>query len=128
MSQVHNLEIDERIQRLKSRYAGVFREELGCLKGFEVSIPVPRDVDPIFFKPRSVPFALKDRVDIELDKLESQGIWKRVEYSRWAAPIVPVLKNSKVLDGPIRICGDYKVTVNKVAPCDNYPIPNTSEQ
>ena len=47
---------------------------MGCLKGFEVSIPVPRDVDPIFFKPRSVPFALKDRVDIELDKLESRHL------------------------------------------------------
>ena len=30
--------------------------------------------------------------------------------------------------GPIRICGNYKMTVNKVAPCDNYSIPNTSEQ
>ena len=41
---------------------------------------------------------------------------------------MPVLKDSKDIDGPVRICGDYKITVNKVAPCDNYPIPNTSEQ
>ena len=39
-----------------------------------------------------------------------------------------MLKDAKILDGPIRICGDYKVTVNKVAPCDYYPIPNTTEQ
>ena len=60
--------------------------------------------------------------------LEQQGVWKKVEYARWAAPIVPVLKDAKKTGGAIRICGDYKLTVNKVAPCDSYPIPNTSEQ
>ena len=38
------------------------------------------------------------------------------------------MKDSKNIEGPVRICGDYKVTVNKYALCDNYPIPNTSEQ
>ena len=39
-----------------------------------------------------------------------------------------MLKNSRDPSGPVRICGDYKTTVNQVAPCDSYPIPNTSEQ
>ena len=26
-------------------------------------------------------------------------------------------------DGSVRICGDYKVTVNKVTQCDIYPVP-----
>ncbi len=30
--------------------------------------------------------------------------------------------------GAIRICGDYKLTANKVAPLDSYPIPNTVDQ
>ena len=34
-------------------------------------------------------------------------------------PIVPILKK----DGSIRICGDYKITVNQVANVDSYPIP-----
>ena len=67
-------------------------------------------------------------MDEELDVLEQQGVWKKVEYARWAAPIVPVLKDAKNPGGAKRICGDYKLTVNKVAPCDSYPIPNTSEQ
>ena len=44
-------------------------------------------------------------------------------YSRWAAPIVPVLKS----DGTVRICGDYKQTINKAAHCDNYPLPCTED-
>ena len=126
--QVNKVNVECSIESLKGKYPGVFSDKLGCLKNFLVNIPVPEEAKPIFFKPRSVPYALKSRVDQELDKLEKQGVWKRVEYSRWAAPIVPVLKNAKEIDGPIRICGDYKVTVNKVAPCDNYPIPSTSEQ
>ena len=51
-----------------------------------------------------------------------------MKYSKWAAPIVVVLKDRMNPNGPIRICGDYKITVNSVAPCDNYPIPNTNEQ
>ena len=126
--EIHSVEIDERVEQIKSKYPDVFSGRLGCMKNFKVHIPVPDNVKPVYFKPRSVPYAMKSRVDNELDKLEKQGIWKRVEYSRWAAHIVPVLKDSKDIDGPVRICGDYKVTVNKVAPCDNYPIPNTSEQ
>ena len=42
-----------------------------------------------------------------------------MEFSDWAAPIVPVVKR----DGSIRICGDYKVTVNQAAKLDKYPLP-----
>ena len=75
-----------------------------------------------------MPYALRGRVEVELEKLVSQGVWKKVAYSKWAAPIVVVLKDARDPSGPIRICGDYKITVNAVAPLDNYPIPNTSDQ
>ena len=35
---------------------------------------------------------------------------------------VPVIKD----DGSIRICGDYKLTVNQVSELDNYTIPKMS--
>ena len=37
--------------------------------------------------------------------------------------MVPVLKS----DGTLRICGDYKQTINQVAQCDNYLIPSTDD-
>ena len=36
---------------------------------------------------------------------------------------MPILKK----DETIRFCGDYKVTVNKVASVDNYPIPKIDD-
>ena len=51
------------------------------------------------------------------------GIYEPVYSSKWAAPIVPVFKP----DGSIRICGDYKQTVNTVADCDKYPVPKTED-
>ena len=49
-----------------------------------------------------------------LDKLEEEGIIEPVDFSEWAAPIVPVVKR----DGSIRICGDYKLTINQAAEVD----------
>ena len=46
-----------------------------------------------------------------------------MEFSEWAAPIVPVAKPN----GTVRICGDYKLTVNQVSKLDNYPIPKTED-
>ena len=46
-----------------------------------------------------------------------------VEFSEWATPIVPIVKS----DGAIRICGDFKVTLNEVSKLDNYPIPKTED-
>ena len=98
------------------------------MKDYKVHIPVPENTSPRFCKARSVPYSMRDRVEDELNKLEKQGVWKRVTYSKWAAPIVPVLKDAKDPGGPVRICGDYKMTVNQFAPLDNYPIPNVRDQ
>lgn len=42
---------------------------------------------------------------------------KPVRFSEWATPIVPVVKE----DGSVRICGDYKISVNAVSKVDQYP-------
>ena len=71
-----------------------------------------------FFKPRPIPYAIREAMENELDRLESIGIIEKVEHSDWAAPIVPVPKG----DEKLRLCGDYKVTVNAQL-LDKYPLP-----
>lgn len=111
------------LNKILSEYKTVFNKELGTLKDVEITIPINPSVKPKFFRARPVPYALKEKIEIELKRLVDQGIYEPITSSQWAAPIVPVVKP----DGSIRICGDYKQTVNQVADCDKYPIPKTED-
>ncbi len=68
---------------------------------------------------RPVPYAIRSQVENELENLQQQGIIEPVSYSDWAAPIVTVLKANKK---SIRLCGDFKLTFNRVSNLDRYPI------
>ena len=81
------------------------------MKDAEAKLIIDTEVQPKFYRPRPVPYALKERVGQELDRLERTGVIEKIPNSEWAAPIVPVVKP----DGSIRICGDYKLTANKAA-------------
>ncbi len=97
----------------------LFKDELGSIHPFTATLHVNQDAHPKFYKPRPMPFALKDIVGQELDRLEEQGALKKVEFSEWAAPIVTIPKK----EGRIRICGDYKITINQALTVDQYPLP-----
>ena len=81
------------------------------------------DSPSIFHKARPVPYALRDKVAQQLEKLVKSGVLKPVNRSDWAAPIVVAPKS----DGNIRICGDYKVTVNKCVIEETYPLPTPED-
>ena len=89
----------------------------------EVDIPVDPNVKPMFFRARPVSYSRRDKIEKELERLVKQGVYEPVASLKWAAPIVPVLKD----DGSVRICGDYKQTVNKAAACDKYPVPKRED-
>ena len=105
------------------KHSDVFREELGELKGTQAKIHIDPQAQPRFHKSRPVPFALRKKVEQELERLEREGIIKPVQFSDWAAPIVPVVK----ADGSIRICGDYRLTINQASKLDAYPLPKVEE-
>ena len=115
--------VEHRLQDLLTRYSDVFRDELGTIQSMKVKLHLQPNATPRFFKPRSVPFALKPAIEEELVRLESSGIVQRVSTSDWAAPIVPVPKK----DGSMRLCGDYKVTINPVLNIEQYPLPKPQE-
>jgi hypothetical protein len=108
---------------LLNKYEDVFRDELGTMKDVEVHIELKEGVKPRFFRARPVPYALKHGIEESLERLLEQGIYEPVAHSLLAAPIVPVRKD----DGEIRICGDYKLTINQSAECDTYPVPKTED-
>ena len=64
------------------------------------------------------------KVEEELERLTKEGIIELVQYAEWAAPIVPVLKSDKT---SVRICGDFKLTVNQASKLNRYPIPKVED-
>ena len=110
-------------ESLLKKYEAVFEGGLGKMHHFKASLHINRDAVPRFHRPRSVPFALRETVGQELDRMEKEGVLERVSHSQWAAPIVPVPKK----DGHVRICGDFKVTVNSALQVDQYPLPKPED-
>ena len=99
---------NSKVQALIKKYAEVFQSGLGTMKSFRTHLHLKEGSKPRFYRPRTVTFAIKDIVGKELDRLEEAGIVIKENYSEWTAPIVPIPKQ----DGSIRVCGDFKVTIN----------------
>ena len=114
---------EDNVQELLQKYSQIFTAESGKVKGMKASLTLKENAQPKFCKARPVPYALKERVEKELDRLESEGIIQKVDHSDWATPIVAVPKG----DNSVRICGDYKVTVNPQLKVDQYPLPRIQD-
>lgn len=61
---------------------------------------------------------MKEKVREAIQVLQEQNILEQIAYSRCATPIVIVPKKS----GALRICADYKVTVNRSLDKMFYPL------
>ena len=126
--QIHNMadvssEKPRELENVLKEYEGVFSDGLGKFKNVEVHIDLKEGVSPRFVKARPVPYAIKEDIEREIERLVEEGIYEPVPYSDWACPIVPIRKP----DGSIRICGDYKMTINPRSKCDTYPVPKTED-
>ncbi|XP_060106178.1 uncharacterized protein K02A2.6-like, partial [Heteronotia binoei] len=103
-------------------FPDVFDGSLGSYKGPAISLPLDPTVRPIRLKARRVPFALKPKIEAELDRLTAQGVLEPVDYATWETPIVTPIKPN----GEVRICADYKCTINKALQDNPYPVPVVS--
>ncbi len=92
----------------------VFWDELGSRKN---RIEIEAEATPRYCK---VPFALRKKVE---ERLVAEGT---LANSKWATPLVAVLKSDKK---SVQLCGDFKVTVNQVAKLelDRYPVPKVED-
>ncbi len=116
-------DFNQNLSCVLQKHPEVFNEELGLVKDYSADIHVTDEATPRFHKARPVPYALRDKVDADLDRLQREGIIEPVKYSKWAAPIVPVVKPN----GSLRICGDYKTTVNTASKHNKYPLPRIDD-
>ena len=82
------------LQELLSKYSNVF-QGLGYFKGYEVKMNVDPNATPRFYKAHTVPYAMREKVEAEVDWLVAKGTLEPVEYSDWAAPIVAVVRGDQ---------------------------------
>ena len=103
ISQVYKTNFPKpKLEDLVKQYPTLFDGKIGIIKGITAKLVVKENATRRCFKPRPVPYALRERVAAELSRRKKEGVLKKVESSDWVTPIVPVLKP----DGTVRICDD----------------------
>ena len=111
-----------KLNEILSKFDSVFDDQLGTMTNITAHLEI-EDGEPKFFRPRPIPYALRQGVENEINRLVANGTLSPVDYSDWATPIVPVVKR----DGSIRICGDFNFTVNPLLNIDVYPMPKIED-
>nr|XP_042909761.1 uncharacterized protein K02A2.6-like [Parasteatoda tepidariorum] len=106
------------LNSLLEKFSPLFEERVGCVPHFQVSLQLRDGAKAIFTRERDVPYALRDRVNKELDSLEADGIISLVPASDWGSPLVVIPKPN----GGVRLCVDYKCGVNERLIQSNHPV------
>nr|XP_029719600.1 uncharacterized protein K02A2.6-like [Aedes albopictus] len=108
---------------LIGQFPRVFDSSIGTIRDVKAALHLKPNSKPVFMKARTIPFAIRETVEREISSLVESGILKKVERSSWATPVVPVMKSAD----RVRLCGDYKITVNKCLLVDEHPLPTIDE-
>ncbi|KAL0268628.1 UNVERIFIED_CONTAM: hypothetical protein PYX00_010487 [Menopon gallinae] len=111
------------VEDVTSKFPEVFSDKLGKCKDVKLTLHLREGSTPKYCQARPVPYAIKEKIEKEIDRLVEEGILSPVESSEWATPIVPVLKK----DNTVRLCGSYDVTLNKCLEIDRFPIPKIKD-
>ena len=105
----------------------IFRDELGTMKEREATLVLKPGATPQYRPARPVPYNLLDTVEQELNQWEKMDIIKKVKVDettpKYATPLVVVPKPN----GKVRLCGDFKVSLNPHLIVDEHPLPKTED-
>ena len=115
--------VQANVETLKQKHKVTSADGFGKLEGAQGKLYEKENVQPKFMKARHLPYAVSPKVECELTQLQGAGIISPVKHSEWATPIVLVLKPN----GSIRLCGDFKDTVNPRLNIEQYPLPKIND-
>lgn len=62
------------------RFPKLFSDQLGCLNKFKVKLKLKPNSQPMFFRARPVPLALRAKVEQEILKLVDSGVLVPVDH------------------------------------------------
>ena len=112
-------------EQLMAAFPTVFDGQIRVMQGEEFHIEIDDTAKPFcVHTPRTIPFAYQDKLQAELNLLESQHIITAVtEATTWCAPIVVILKKNSV---KIRMCVDLS-HLNRFIIRERYQSPTPVE-
>ncbi|EPB67030.1 reverse transcriptase [Ancylostoma ceylanicum] len=119
VNQLGNSKIKAKLDQILQENKELFSAGLGKCTSTKAVLKFREDKPhPKFFRARPVPIALRPKVEAKLEELVRNGTLVRVDHSEWGTPLVVVPKPG----GKIRLCGDYKVTINPQLDINQYPL------
>ena len=101
-----------------TKHSSLFQPGIGKISGTTAKLYLKPGAKPKFCRARTVPTALREKIEQEIARQVEEGILEQVNFSEWATPVVPVIKK----DDSVRLCRDYKVTVNRASETQSYPL------
>ena len=93
------------LPELLQKYESVYQSTLGTIDSFQADLKLKDSSSkPVFKQAWPVPFALREVLGAELDRLESEGILRKVTHSDWASPIFIVPKGTMTIGEAQSLC------------------------
>lgn len=114
---------DIHVEHLRERFVEIFKPEVGTVQGVTTKLLLKESASPAFKRARPAHYVLPSAVEEELKRLEHEGVLNPEEVSDWATPTVRVPKS----DGPVRIYGDYKGTMNPTIQTEQFLVSTMEE-
>ena len=75
-----------------SEHRDIFKDEIRTLKDVQITILVDSTIKPKFYRAHPVPYALKNKLESEHNRLFNLAIFQPIPTSPWAATIVLAMK------------------------------------
>ncbi|XP_029156062.1 uncharacterized protein K02A2.6-like [Nylanderia fulva] len=120
---LNKIEVENVSKILFEKFQLLFSDTPGQYNKSKTKLHLREGAHPVALKCNSVAHALKPLVENELDRLLELGHIEPVEISEWATPIIPVFKSNN----SIRLCGNFKLTLNPFLIMDKYPLHTIDE-
>ena len=120
---VHN--VQSSLQDILDKHKETFDcSKLGKLQGYQAKVHPQEGAEKAsFYRAAPVSYAARKQIDAAIDDLLEKGIITPVRTADFACPIIAVPKP----DGSMRICGNFKLTANKMLKVEQYPLPTLED-
>ncbi|XP_026440518.1 uncharacterized protein K02A2.6-like [Papaver somniferum] len=118
---------EEKLVQVLNEYSDVFAWKMKDFPGIDPGVcwhnlKINPKYKPMRQRMRKVAPEYHEAIQNELNKMESSGVIREVQYPIWISNMVIVLKNN----GGARICVEFS-DLNKACPKDNFPLPNIDQ-